>query len=107
MKTPNNFEEKVAEIIKEVFVEGRRYQQHVMQDERPKYIFTGALQTKTISTLCEEELLLRDLNSRIGEITRAYRFGYITKNYYERAKARNLKLYQENFKRLAELKGKE
>lgn len=104
MKTPNNFEEKLIKIRDELLTkvtEGIQLGEYILE--------ALALDdfNEAISTLCEEELLLRDLNSRIGEITRAYRFGYITKNYYERAKARNLKLYQENFKRLAELKGKE
>lgn len=101
MKTPNNFEEKLKEELENFYIDliGGC-------PEKKDYYFIKK-SVKAILTLCEEELLLRDLNSRIGEITRAYRFGYITKNYYERAKARNLKLYQENFKRLAELKGKE
>lgn len=113
---PTKFEEKIEKELKSL-------QDSVMNTSEP-YIYQEDFDIerkeslRAISTLCEErvkrarvdhekELLKLELNCRIGEITRAYRFGYITRNYYLRAKARNLKLYQENFKRLAELKGKE
>lgn len=42
MKQSDNHVDELGAILEAVFEEGRKYQQHKMQGENPKYIFTGA-----------------------------------------------------------------
>lgn len=49
--SPAGASSRISKILKETFEEGQRYQQHIMQGENPKYLFSGAAAQQEIEVL--------------------------------------------------------